>query len=176
MHIPDDPSFYENFTSPRATWDSKRGRRSTENRRVRLLGPMVPGSGAANRFARRGNVVYPTAIGWHPAEKEKCGAAQHSAWETMQRSHAIANGCYVAAINRVGLEAPAGGPGIEFWGQSFVVAPSGEIIAKASVDQEEILIADVEWKRVDEHRTHWPFLRDRRIDAYSEITERLIDP
>ncbi len=120
-------------------------------------------------------LFYPTAIGWHPSEKEKYGAAQYSAWETVQRSHAITNGCYVAAVNRVGHEAPAGGAGIEFWGQSFLVAPSGEIIAKASVDKEEILIADVEWKQVEEQRTHWPFLRDRRIDAYSEIGQRLID-
>jgi len=120
-------------------------------------------------------LFYPTAIGWHPREKEKYGAAQYSAWETMQRSHAIANGCYVAAVNRIGHEASAGGDGIEFWGQSFVVAPSGEIIAQASVDREEIVMAEIEWERVDKHRTHWPFLRDRRIDAYSGIEQRLID-
>jgi N-carbamoylputrescine amidase len=93
----------------------------------------------------------------------------------MQRSHAIANGCFVVAVNRVGHEAPAGGDGIEFWGQSFIVAPSGEILAKAGVDCEEIIYADVEWKRVNEHRTHWPFLRDRRIDAYSGLEKRLLD-
>src|SRR5206468_11544538 len=105
----------------------------------------------------------------------KYGAAQHSAWETMQRSHAISNGCYVAAVNRVGFENPAGGAGIEFWGQSFLCAPSGEILAKGSVDREEIVAADVEWARIDEQRTHWPFLRDRRIDAYEGIEKRLID-
>ena len=110
-----------------------------------------------------------------PSEKAKYGYAQHSAWETMQRSHAIANGCFVAAVNRVGHEAPVGGDGIEFWGQSFIVAPSGEILAKASVDREEIIFADVEWKQVAEHRTHWPFLRDRRIDAYQGIEQRMID-
>ena len=93
----------------------------------------------------------------------------------MQRSHAIANGCYVAAINRVGHEAPAGGDGIQFWGQSFIVAPSGEIIVKGSVDREEIVTAEIDWSHVDTTRTHWPFLRDRRIDAYSGIEQRLID-
>ena len=177
MHIPDDPSFYEKFYFTPGdlgfkAWPTQHGK----------IGVCVcwdqwyPEAARLTALHGAEMLFYPTAIGWHPAEKEKYGAAQHSAWETIQRSHAIANGCYVAAINRVGHEAPAGGPGIEFWGQSFVVAPSGEIIAQASVDQEEILIADVEWKRVDEHRTHWPFLRDRRIDAYSEITERLIDP
>jgi N-carbamoylputrescine amidase len=176
MHIPDDPSFYEKFYFTPGdlgfkAWPTQQGK----------IGVCVCWDQwypeAARLTALRGAelLFYPTAIGWHPAEKGKYGAAQHSAWETMQRSHAIANGCYVAAVNRVGHEAPAGGPGIEFWGQSFMVAPSGEIIAQASVDREEILIADVEWKRVDEHRTHWPFLRDRRIDAYSEIGQRLID-
>ena len=91
------------------------------------------------------------------------------------RSHAIANGCFVAAANRIGHEAAAGGDGIEFWGQSFIAAPSGEVLAQGSVDQEEVVSVEVEWKRVDEHRTHWPFLRDRRIDAYAGIQERLID-
>jgi N-carbamoylputrescine amidase len=176
MHIPDDPAFYEKFYFTPGdlgfkAWPTSRGN----------LGVCVCWDQwypeAARLTALRGAEIlfYPTAIGWHPAEKEKFGAAQHSAWETMQRSHAIANGCFVAAINRVGHEAPAGGPGIEFWGQSFIAAPSGEIIAKASVDREEIVIADVEWKRVEEHRTHWPFLRDRRIDAYGGIEQRLID-
>ena len=132
---------------------------------------------SARLTALRGAQIlfYPTAIGWHPREKEKYGAAQYSAWETMQRSHAIANGCYVAAINRVGHEAPAGGDGIEFWGQSFIVAPSGEIIAQGSADREEIVMSDIDWARVDVTRTHWPFLRDRRVDAYSGIEQRLID-
>ena len=93
----------------------------------------------------------------------------------MQRSHAIANGRYVAAANRIGHEAPAGGAGIDIWGQSFIIAPSGEIIAQASADYEEILIAEIEWAHVDKTRTHWPFLRDRRIDAYSDIEQRLVD-
>jgi N-carbamoylputrescine amidase len=176
MHIPDDPSYYEKFYFAPGdlgfqAWPTAHGK----------IGVCVCWDQwypeAARLTALRGAQIlfYPTAIGWHPAEKEKYGAAQYSAWETMQRSHAIANGCYVAAINRVGHEAPAGGAGIEFWGQSFIVAPSGEIIAKGSVDREEIVMAEIEWGRVDEHRTHWPFLRDRRIDAYSGIDQRLID-
>src|SRR6201982_1712884 len=146
MHIPDDPLYHEKFY-------------------------FTPGD--------LGFQAWPTAHGkigvcvcwdqWYPE------AAQHAAWETIQRSHAIANGCYVAAANRVGHEAPAGGDGIEFWGQSFIAAPSGEILAQGSVDREEIVSAEVEWKRVDQHRTHWPFLRDRRVDAYEGIQKRLID-
>jgi N-carbamoylputrescine amidase len=176
MHIPDDPSFYEKFYFTPGdlgfkAWPTRQGK----------IGVCVCWDQwypeAARLTALRGAEIlfYPTAIGWHPSEKEKYGAAQYSAWETMQRSHAIANGCYVAAANRVGHEAPAGGAGIQFWGQSFIAAPSGEIMAKGSVDAEEIVIADIDWQKVDEHRTHWPFLRDRRIDAYSEIQHRLTD-
>jgi N-carbamoylputrescine amidase len=176
MHIPDDPGFYEKFYFTPGdlgfkAWPTARGN----------LGVCVCWDQwypeAARLTALRGAEIlfYPTAIGWHPAEKDRYGVAQHSSWETIQRSHAIANGCYVAAVNRVGHEAPAGGPGIEFWGQSFICAPSGEIIAKASTDREEILVAEVDWNRVDEHRTHWPFLRDRRIDAYAGLEQRLLD-
>src|SRR6266404_7985407 len=176
MHIPDDPSYYEKFYFTPGdlgflSWNTQSGH----------IGVCVCWDQwypeAARLTALRGAEIlfYPTAIGWHPREKKKYGAAQYSAWETMQRSHAIANGCYVAAINRVGHEAPAGGDGIEFWGQSFIVAPSGEILAKSSLDHEEIVMAEIDWKRVDEHRTHWPFLRDRRIDAYSGIEQRLMD-
>ena len=97
------------------------------------------------------------------------------AWETIQRAHAIANGCYVVAVNRVGHERPANGDGLQFWGQSFVAGTSGEILAKASVDQEEVLVVDVDLSKVEVTRTHWPFLRDRRIDAYGDLTKRLID-
>jgi N-carbamoylputrescine amidase len=176
MHIPDDPLYHEKFYFTPGdlgfqSWSTSHGK----------IGVCVCWDQwypeAARLTALRGAEIlfYPTAIGWHPSEKEKYGAAQHSAWETIQRSHAIANGCFVAAANRVGHERPAGGDGIEFWGQSFVAAPSGEIMARGSVDKEEIVIADIEWKRVDEHRTHWPFLRDRRIDAYGEIQKRMID-
>ena len=120
-------------------------------------------------------LFYPTAIGWHPGEKDSYGDAQHSSWETIQRGHAIANGCYVAAVNRVGHEAPAGGAGIEFWGQSFLCDPAGQILAKGSVHEEEIIGVDIDFARVEEQRTHWPFLRDRRIESYTDITRRLID-
>src|SRR5437667_491426 len=176
MHIPDDPLYHEKFYfSPGdlgfQSWKTAQGK----------IGVCVCWDQwypeAARLTALRGAeiIFYPTAIGWHPSEKKEFGVAQHSASETIQRSHAIANGCYVAAANRVGHEAPAGGDGIEFWGQSFVAAPDGEIIAKGSVDREEIVMADVEWARVNEHRTHWPFLRDRRVDAYSEINQRMVD-
>ena len=103
------------------------------------------------------------------------GTRNIRSWETIQRGHAIANGCYVAAVNRVGHEAPAGGAGIEFWGQSFACDPSGTIIAKAGVHEEEVVLVDIDFARVEEQRTHWPFLRDRRIESYGDITRRLID-
>jgi len=176
MHIPDDPLFHEKFYFTPGdlgfqAWKTPQGQ----------IGVCVCWDQwypeAARLTALRGAeiIFYPTAIGWHPSEKKKFGPAQHSAWETIQRSHAIANGCYVAVANRVGREAPEGGDGIEFWGQSFVCGPDGEIIAKASVDREEIVIANVEWARVNEHRTHWPFLRDRRVDAYDGLKQRMID-
>ena len=176
MHIPDDPLYHEKFYFTPGdlgfqAWKTTRGN----------IGVCVCWDQwypeAARLTALRGAEIlfYPTAIGWHPNEKKEFGAAQYSAWETIQRSHAIANGCYVAAANRVGHETPAGGDGIEFWGQSFICAPSGEIVAKGSIDREEIVMADVEWDRVNEHRTHWPFLRDRRVDAYGGLEQRLID-
>ena len=119
-------------------------------------------------------LFYPTAIGWHPAEKAQAGAQQHQAWETIQRGHAIANGCYVAVANRIGHEQLAG-DGIEFWGQSFVAGTYGEILSKASADREEVIVTEVDLDKVDETRTHWPFLRDRRIDAYGDLTRRFID-
>lgn len=176
MHIPDDPAFYEKFYFTPGDLGFQSFKTPQANLGVCICWDQWYPE-AARLTALRGAEIlfYPTAIGWHPAEKEKYGKAQYSAWETMQRSHAIANGCYVCAVNRVGHEAPAGGPGIEFWGQSFICAPSGEIVAQGSVQQEEIVVTDVEWNRVNEHRTHWPFLRDRRIDAYEGIQQRLID-
>jgi len=176
MHIPDDPLYHEKFYFTPGdlgfqAWDTRHGK----------IGVCVCWDQwypeAARLTALRGAeiIFYPTAIGWHPREKEQFGQAQYSAWETIQRSHAIANGCYVAVANRVGHEAPAGGEGIQFWGQSFVAAPSGEILAKGSVDREEIILAEVEWERVNEQRTHWPFLRDRRIDAYAGLEQRMLD-
>jgi N-carbamoylputrescine amidase len=176
MHIPDDPLYHEKFYFTPGdlgfhAWETAHGK----------IGVCVCWDQwypeAARLTALRGAeiIFYPTAIGWHPKEKREFGVAQHSAWETIQRSHAIANGCYVAAANRVGHEAPAGGAGIEFWGQGFICGPDGEIIAKGSVDREEIVSAEIEWARVNEHRTHWPFLRDRRIDAYAGLEKRVLD-
>ncbi len=176
MHIPDDPLFYEKFYFTPGdlgfqAYDTRFGR----------IGVCVCWDQwypeAARLTALRGAQIlfYPTAIGWHPTEKAEYGVRQHTAWETVQRGHAVANGCYVAAPNRVGLETPIGGDGIEFWGQSFICDPSGMILDKAPDDEEAILVTEIDLGSVDTQRTHWPFLRDRRIDAYGEITRRLID-
>jgi len=178
MHIPDDPLFYEKFYFTPGdlgfrAWDTRHGR----------IGVLICWDQwypeAARLTAMQGAQIlfYPTAIGWHPSEKKRNGAKQHDAWELIQRSHAVANGCYVASVNRIGHEmiSGVGGDGLEFWGQSFVAGTSGEILARASVHQEEVLIVPVELAEVDITRTHWPFLRDRRIDAYGGLTKRLID-
>lgn len=176
MHIPDDPLFYEKFYF--APGDL--GFRAWQTRYAKI-GVLIcwdqwyPEAARLTALQGADILFYPTAIGWHPAEKMEYGALQHRAWETIQCSHAIANGCYVAVANRIGLEKPAGGPGLEFWGRSFVASTSGEILAKASADQEENLIVPVDLGKVDVTRTHWPFLRDRRIDAYEGLTRRLID-
>jgi N-carbamoylputrescine amidase len=121
-------------------------------------------------------LFYPTAIGWHPAEKEKHGAKQRDSWITVQRGHAIANGCYVAAANRIGLERPIESQaGIEFWGSSFICDPQGVMLVQGSTDKEEILHAEVDLNKMEVVRRNWPFLRDRRIDAYGDITKRFID-
>lgn len=176
MHIPDDPLYYEKFYFTPGdlgfrAWDTQFGR----------IGVLVCWDQwypeAARLTALQGAEIlfYPTAIGWHPAEKEEYGERQYGAWETIQRSHAVANGCYVASVNRVGHERTVGGDGIEFWGQSFVAGTSGELLAKASTSSEEVLIQEVDLASVETARTHWPFLRDRRIDAYTDITRRVID-
>jgi N-carbamoylputrescine amidase len=176
MHIPDDPLFYEKFYFTPGdlgfkAWKTEYGNVGT----LICWDQWYPE--AARLTALRGAQIlfYPTAIGWHPSEKAAHGNRQHNSWEVVQRGHAVANGCYVATPNRVGHEAPAGGDGIEFWGQSFVADPAGEIIARGSIDRDEALVVEVDLGAVDTQRTHWPFLRDRRIDAYSEITQRLID-
>jgi N-carbamoylputrescine amidase len=177
MHIPDDPAFYEKFYfSPGdlgfRAFDTRHGRIGTlicwdqwypEGARLTAL------QGAAVLF-------YPTAIGWHPAEKAQYGEAQRSAWQTIQRSHAIANGVYVAAVNRIGHErVNPQDPGLEFWGTTFLSDPFGIVIAEASTDKEEILVAEIDLARQEEVRRNWPFLRDRRIDAYAGIERRFID-
>ena len=119
-------------------------------------------------------LVYPTAIGWHPAEKARYGVAQHEAWETAQRAHAIANGVYVASVNRVGHEGPSDG-GLEFWGSSFVCDPFGVVVREAATNEEETLVVECDLEHLEEVRRNWPFLRDRRIDAYGQISQRLLD-
>jgi N-carbamoylputrescine amidase len=176
MHIPDDPLFYEKFYFT----PGDLGFRSWQTRYCKL-GVLVCWDQwypeAARLTALRGAelIFYPTAIGWHPSEKAEFGERQHSSWETVQRGHAIANGCYVAVPNRVGHEAPDGGPGLEFWGRSFVADPSGQVLARASDTDSEVLVTSIDAKALDVQRTHWPFLRDRRIEAYSELTKRFID-
>ena len=176
MHIPDDPLFYEKFYFTPGdlgfrAWDTKFGR----------IGVLICWDQwypeAARLTAMQGAEIlfYPTAIGWHPSEKAEYGVNQHQAWETIQRSHAVANGCYVAAVNRIGLEQPIGGDGLEFWGQSFVAGTSGQVLAKASVNQAENLLVPINLDTVNVTRTHWPFLRDRRIDAFGDLTRRFID-
>jgi N-carbamoylputrescine amidase len=176
MHIPDDPLFYEKFYFTPGdlgfrAWDTKFGR----------IGVLIcwdqwfPEAARLTAMAGAQIIFYPTAIGWHPGEKDKYGHAHHSSWETIQRAHAVANGCYVAVANRIGHETPIGGDGIEFWGQSFIANTSGEIVAKAGAQKEQILVHEIDLGTVDVTRTHWPFLRDRRIDAYGDLTRRLVD-
>jgi len=175
MHIPDDPLYYEKFYFTPGDLGFK-----AWQTRYAKIGVLVCWDQwypeAARLTALQGAQIlfYPTAIGWHPGEKKRYGERQHDAWETIQRSHAVANGCYVAVPNRVGHEKLAG-RGIEFWGQSFVAGTSGEMLARADVKKEEVLIVPVDLARVDETRTHWPFLRDRRIDAYGNLTKRFVD-
>jgi N-carbamoylputrescine amidase len=175
MHIPDDPLFYEKFYFT----PGDLGFRAWQTRYAKI-GVLIcwdqwyPEGARITALQGAEILFYPTAIGWHPSEKAESGKLQHSAWETIQRSHAIANGCYVAVPNRVGHEKLVG-DGIEFWGQSFVAGTSGEILAKATADHEEVLVVPLDLGKVDTTRTHWPFLRDRRIDAYDGLTRRLID-
>ena len=176
MHIPDDPLFYEKFYFTPGDlgfrcWQTKYAR----------IGVLICWDQwypeAARLTALRGAeiIFYPTAIGWHPSEKAEFGERQHSSWETVQRGHAIANGCYVAVPNRVGHEAPAGGDGLEFWGRSFIADPAGQILARANGEKPEVLVASIDSKALETQRVHWPFLRDRRIEAYAELTKRFID-
>jgi N-carbamoylputrescine amidase len=175
MHIPDDPHYYEKFyfTPGDLGWQA------TETRYGRL-GTLVCWDQwypeAARLTALRGALVlfYPTAIGWHPAEKKQHGAGQLDAWKTIQRSHAIANGVYVASVNRIGHEGPKSA-GIEFWGNSFVCDPFGKVLVQGSADKEEILLAEIDPAVQETVRQHWPFLRDRRVDAYGGITQRHLE-
>ncbi len=176
MHIPDDPAYYEKFYFTPGdlgfrAFDTRAGRIGT----LVCWDQWYP-EGARLTALQGANILfYPTAIGWHPAEKAKFGDQQLDAWRTIQRGHAIANGCWVAAVNRVGLERQEGaGAGIEFWGHSFLADPFGVVVAEAPGDQEALLLADVDLARVEEVRRNWPFLRDRRVDAYGGIGQRFL--
>ena len=175
MHIPDDPQFYEKFYFTPGdlgfrSWDTKFGK----------IGVLVcwdqwyPEAARLTAMSGAQILFYPTAIGWHPTEKEEHGEQQRSSWETIQRSHAIANGVYVCAVNRVGHEGQPSPGGLEFWGNSFVADPGGRILARTG-QEEGVHVVDVDLAKVDVSRTHWPFLRDRRIDAYQDITRRYLD-
>ncbi len=175
MHIPDDPLYFEKFYFT----PGDLGFRNFDTRygRIAALVCWDQWYPEAARLAALGGaevIFYPTAIGWHPSEKAAVGAAQHDAWRTIQRSHAIANGIYVAVVNRVGFEGPPD-HGLEFWGGSFVADPFGRVVAEASHNREETLIVECDRRIIEETRRNWPFLRDRRIDAYSGIASRFLD-
>jgi N-carbamoylputrescine amidase len=182
MHIPDDPLYYEKYYFT----PGDLGFRAFDTQ-VGRMGALVcwdqwyPEGARLTALQGAHVLFYPTAIGWHPAEKAEFGEGQHDAWRTIQRAHAIANGVYVAVVNRVGFETgdvrgkSAPGPGLEFWGGSFLCDPFGRVIAEASHEKEEILVGEVDLHALEEVRRNWPFLRDRRIDSYAGITNRLID-
>ncbi|RUM48464.1 MAG: carbon-nitrogen hydrolase [Hydrogenothermus sp.] len=177
MHIPDDPHFYEKFYFAPGDLGYKVFKTKYAN-----IGTLIcwdqwyPEAIRLTVLKGADIVFYPTAIGWLPSEKEEYGKSQYTAWETVQRGHAVANGCYVAVANRIGFEpSPDGNEGIEFWGQSFIANPYGEILKKASIDKEEVLVQPINLKLIEEFRKIWPFFRDRRIDSYGDITKRWID-
>jgi len=178
MHIPDDPHFYEKFYFTPGDTGYK-----VFNTKYARIGTLICWDQwfpeAARLTAMKGAEIlfYPTAIGWLPEEKEEYGESQYNAWETIQKGHAVANGLFVATVNRIGFEpSPDGNGGVQFWGQSFVSDPYGQIIKKASPDREETLIVDVNLSKIEETRVVWPFFRDRRIDSYHQLTKRwLVD-
>jgi N-carbamoylputrescine amidase len=182
MHIPDDPLYYEKFYFTPGDLGFKAFDTS-----VGQIGALIcwdqwyPEAARITSLRGANLLFYPTAIGWHPAEKEEFGKAQYDAWQTIQRSHAIANGVYVASVNRVGHEHGdirgnrAPGVGLEFWGGSFIADPFGRVLAQAPHDSEAILIEEVNLKTIEDTRRNWPFLRDRRIDAYPPISARFLD-
>ncbi|HPI36594.1 MAG TPA: carbon-nitrogen hydrolase [Ignavibacteriaceae bacterium] len=177
MHIPDDPAYYEKFYFAPGdlgfkSFDLKAGKVGT----LICWDQWYPEGARLTALQGASVLFYPTAIGWHPYEKEQYGKAQRDSWITIQRSHAIANGVYVASCNRTGFEKPVPEQaGVEFWGSSFICDPQGVILAEASTDKEEIILAEIDLAHLEDVRRNWPFLRDRRIDAYGEITKRFID-
>jgi len=177
MHIPDDPGYYEKYYFT----PGDLGFRVIDTRAGRI-GVLIcwdqwfPEAARLMALAGAEVILYPTAIGWHPAEKQVEGEAQRDAWRTVQRGHAIANGVYVAAVNRVGFERPdPSSAGLEFWGTSFCADPQGVVLAEAGTEREEVLVVDIHRSRLEEVRRNWPFLRDRRIDAYGGLTSRFLD-
>ncbi|HUY91657.1 MAG TPA: carbon-nitrogen hydrolase [Pirellulales bacterium] len=171
MHIPDDPLYYEKFYFT----PGDLGFSSCDTRFGRVgvcvcWDQWYPEAARLTAMSGAEIIFYPTAIGWHPSEKAEYGVSQHSAWETMMRSHSIANGVFVAAVNRIGMEGE-----LEFWGASFVSDPNGNLLARGSHDAEETLLVECHLDQIDVVRTHWPFLRDRRIDAYGDLTKRYLD-
>lgn len=182
MHIPDDPLYYEKYYFTPGdlgfrAHDTSFGRVGT----LVCWDQWYPEGARLTALQGASILFYPTAIGWHPAEKADFGTAQHDAWRTIQRAHGIANGVYVGVVNRVGFETgnirgkSASGDGLEFWGGSFLCDPFGTVLAEASHEKEEILIGDVDLRKLEEIRRNWPFLRDRRIDSYGPITSRMLD-
>lgn len=177
MHIPDDPHFYEKFYFTPGdlgfkTIPTQKGKIGT----LICWDQWYPEAARITALKGAEVLFYPTAIGWHPAEKEQFGENQYGAWMNVMKGHAVANGVYVAAANRIGLEQYLPGTeGIQFWGASFIAGPQGEILAQASHDKEEILIAEVDLDLQENVRQNWPFFRDRRIDAFEDITKRAID-
>ncbi len=176
MHIPDDPAYYEKFYFT----PGDLGFRAFHTR-VGCIGILIcwdqwyPEAARLTALQGASILLYPTAIGWHPHEKKQHGKAQRDAWQAVQRGHAIANGIYVAAVNRIGHERPdKKSAGIEFWGSSFIADPQGVMIAEAAPNEEEILLGVVDLQRLEDVRRNWPFLRDRRIDAYQGITQRFL--
>ena len=177
MHIPDDPGFYEKYYfSPGdlgfLAWETAFGKIGV----CICWDQWFPEAARLTALAGAEILFFPTAIGWLPSEKATLGKAQHESWQIAQRAHGISNGCFVAAANRTGFEAsPDGGEGIEFWGQSFVSSPDGQLLAEMDSDTEGVLVAELDRDVLERHRVDWPFLRDRRIDSYSALNQRLVD-
>jgi N-carbamoylputrescine amidase len=177
MHIPDDPAYYEKFYFTPGDLGYKSFETKYGNVGTLICWDQWYPEGARITALKGASVIFfPTAIGWHPYEKEEHGKAQFESWQTIQRGHAIANGIYVAAVNRIGLEKQEeNSAGLEFWGQSFIADPQGIIIAQASPDKEEIMLGEIDLDRIEYIRRNWPFLRDRRIDSYVGIDKRFLE-
>ena len=177
MHIPDDPRFYEKYYFTPGDLGFRSFATGAGNLGVLICWDQwYPEAARLTALKGAEILIYPTAIGWQPEEKARLGERQHAAWELMQRAHAVANGCFVLAINRTGFEPdPTGNGGIEFWGQSFAVAPDGRVLARGPADAEAILELELNLAEIEAFRIGWPFLRDRRIDAYDNITQRFSD-